>query len=219
LSLAHGAMTVHPKLGACGGPVTPVYEAPPPAWFHALGLDLACRDLGEAELWARWEGAPAAERTYPPCAPIGAGMVIRKAAYAAYVDQVAASTGRTALGRRGGDLSSGEDNDMVMTLLEQGWSVAYLPELRVEHLIPAARLTCEYLARYAYSTNRTWVQVLAMHGLRPWPPIAPWTSGLRKARAWMRGRPWRTPADFIRWRANGAGGRPLAATSDRARPA
>ena len=148
---------------------------------------------------ASWHNQNAEERSYPACAPIGAGMAVRRSAYAAYVAAAAQDPVRAALGRRGIDLASGEDNDIVMSLLEQGLTVAYLPELRLEHLIPARRLTADYLARYAYSSNRTWVQVLDVHGIRPWPAAPSWTAPLRKARAYVRNRAWAAPSNRIRW--------------------
>jgi glycosyltransferase involved in cell wall biosynthesis len=199
LRIALEALDADSSLGAIGGRVIAEFESPPPGWFAGLGLDLGCRDLGNRDQSASWVGHPPAARAFPTCAPIGAGMVIRRAAYADYVTAVETDPVRQALGRRGADLSSGEDNDMVMSLLVEGWRVAYLPRLRLKHLIPAARLTRDYLGRYARSSNRTWVQVLDVHGLRPWTPLAPWTIPLRKARALARSRPWRGDADFVRW--------------------
>lgn len=187
------------KLGAAGGKVIPRYETTPPAWFGKLDMSLACRDLGNKMITASWCNQNAGERCYPSCAPIGAGMAVRRSAYAAYVTAAAKDPVRAALGRRGIDLASGEDNDIVMSLLEQGSTVAYLPELQLEHLIPVRRLTADYLARYAYSSNRTWVQVLDVHGIRPWPAARGWTAPLRKARAYVRNRAWAAPANRIRW--------------------
>lgn len=201
LRLALEAFEADPTLGAAGGKALPRYEVPPPPWFAELGLSLACRDLGDEPLRAAWPGGRSPDGTYPKCAPIGAGMAIRREAYGAYVEAAAADPVRAALGRRGADLASGEDNDMILTLLEQGWSVAYLPGLRLEHLIPARRLSAGYLERYAQSSNRTWIQVLDVHGMRPWPAIAPWTTPLRKARAYLRNRAWASPVNRIRFRA------------------
>jgi glycosyltransferase involved in cell wall biosynthesis len=189
------------QLGAVGGKAIARYEAAPPAWFAGLDISLGCRDLGDAPLRASWSGIAAENRQYPICAPIGAGMAIRRAAFAAYVAATRSDPKRKRLGRRGSDLASGEDNDIIMSVLEQGLLVAYLPQLRLDHLIPAHRLTPEYLARYAYSSNRTWVQVLDVHGLRPWPRIARWTSAVRCARAYARNAAWVSEANYIRWRA------------------
>lgn len=193
------AFEADPTLGAIGGKSLPRYETPPPGWFEDLGISLACRDLGEVRQTARWDGP--GPHTYPDCAPVGAGMALRREAYGAYITAAASDPRRTALGRKGADLASGEDNDMVMSVLAAGWGVAYLPELSLIHLIPARRLTPAYLERYAESSNRTWVLVLDLHGIRPWSAIAPWTVPLRRARAWWRCRPWQGPAQRIAWKA------------------
>ena len=197
---AFQAMEADCTLGVAGGKSIPRYDVKPPAWFFELGIDLACRDHGNNPLYASWNSEDTSARTYPKCAPIGAGMVIRREAYAAYVAAAACDPGRLSLGRKGNDLSSGEDNDMVMSLLTQGWHVAYLPQLKLEHLIPARRLTRAYLANYAFSSSRTWVQVLSMHGIRPWTPISRWSLPLRKARAYLRNRAWASDANYVRWK-------------------
>ena len=191
------AFAADPQLGAVGGRVLPRYEVTPPAWFSEGGFSLACRDLGNDPLFARWDDARA--RTYPECAPIGAGMALRREAYGAYVDAASQDPVRLALGRNGTDLASGEDNDMVLTLLGKGWSVAYLPQLHIDHIIPATRLTEAYMIKYAASSNRTWVIVLGLHGIRPWKALARWTLPVRKARAWLVQRAWRGPLNRIAW--------------------
>ncbi|MEO0451718.1 MAG: glycosyltransferase [Pseudomonadota bacterium] len=186
-------------LGATGGKSLPRWEVEPPSWFETTGISLACRDLGEKPLSADWRTTPKSDRRYPECAPIGAGMGIRKSAYADYVDHAKQDPVRLALGRRGTDLASGEDNDMILTLLANGWRVAYLPQLSLDHIIPESRLSESYLRRYARSSSRTWVQVLAVHDIVPWPGLATWTLPFRKLRAWLRMRPWKGPVEQINW--------------------
>jgi len=140
------------------------------------------------------------ERAYPTCAPIGAGLAIRTEAYQAYVDSAARDARRTALGRAGENLASGEDNDIVMTLLEQGWSVGYFPSLELTHLIPKERVAPGYLAEMAESSNKTWVTVLDVHGICPWSPIPQWTVPLRKLRAYVRTQAWRSERRRVQWR-------------------
>jgi glycosyltransferase involved in cell wall biosynthesis len=200
LRRAAEAMSADRTLGAAGGKSIARYEAPPPPWFPEVEIDLACRDLGETAQYASWEGVERAQRTYPSCAPIGAGLVIRREVFAAYASAAAENARRLGLGRRGADLASGEDNDIVMVVLEQGWRIAYLPGLRLEHVIPAGRLTRDYLAAYAHSTTRTWVRVLDVHGIRPWRAIDPRSLKLRKARAYLAHRAWSGPAAYVRWR-------------------
>jgi GT2 family glycosyltransferase len=190
----------HPEVGALGGKALSEYEVEPPDWFDGLDVSLGCRDLGDAPKVGSWKGVPPEERTYPSFSPIGAGLGIRREAYATYVESAARDTRRTALGRSGENLASGEDNDMVMTLLSEGWAVGYFPSLVLTHLIPETRLTPKYLAGLARSSNKTWVTVLDVHDIRPWEPIAPWTLPLRKARAYLQTGAWQSEADRIRWK-------------------
>ena len=201
LSAAQSAMSNDLLLGAIGGKSIPDYEISPPSWIPEFTGALACRDLGERPLYAAWNQTEGPDtRSYPACAPIGAGLVIRRSALSQYVEQAAGDAARMRLGRAGKDLSSGEDNDIIMTLLENGWKVAYLPELVLRHLIPAVRLSRSYLSRLAYSSMRTWIAVLDMHGVRPWHGIAPWTVPLRKGRAFLTHRAWAGAACYISWR-------------------
>lgn len=190
----------HPEIGALGGKALPEYEVEPPDWFDDVGMDLGCRDLGDEVEIASWSDIPPDERSYPECAPIGAGLCIRAEAYESYVDSAARDARRTALGRAGENLASGEDNDIVMTLLEDGWSVGYFPSLELTHLIPEERVTPDYLAEMAESSNRTWVTVLDVHGIQPWSAIPKWTVPLRKLRAYLELRAWRGELERIRWR-------------------
>jgi hypothetical protein len=89
--------------------------------------------------------------------------------------------------------------------LAAGWSVGYFPQLCLTHLIPAARLTRDYLARLNHGIAKSWVEVLDRHGIRPWPPIPAWSVPLRKLRARVRFHAWRDTPSYIRWR--GACGR------------
>lgn len=184
-----------PALAAAGGAVHPEWEQPPPAWsveFHGL---LALRDFGRDVRIARGR----ADATWPPFAPVGAGLTIRSAAARAYAAAVANDARRRSLDRDGSNMASGGDNDIVFTALHSGGDVAYLPELTLTHLIPASRLEIPYLARLNRGVMRTWVRVLALHGQCPWPPIPAWSVGARVLRAWVHFRAWRGPAEWVRW--------------------
>jgi glycosyltransferase involved in cell wall biosynthesis len=200
LSNAVEAFNADPVLGAAGGKLIPRYETKPPPWFAHLGISLACCDYGDELIEMTWPQGDARERAYPAQAPVTAGLAIRRKAWTAYLEDAQPDPVRVALGRRGRELTSGEDNDIVMCLLGRGWKLAYLPQLRLDHLIPAHRLSPQYLERYAYSSSKTWVQVLDIHGICPWRAISDWTGPLRKVRAYMRFRAWRTVENRIRWR-------------------
>lgn len=193
--LAH--FEADPALGAIGGPIRPEFETEPPSWtreFHPL---LALRDLGPAPLRAGLRPADGSREAYPACAPVGAGMALRRAAAQAWLDHAdpAALTDR-----QGRELSSGGDNDIVIHALRAGWLAGYFPDLTLTHLIPAARLEAPYLARLNRGIQRSWLQLLLRHGLSPWPPISRHTVPLRRAKAWFVHRAWSSPAAHIRWR-------------------
>lgn len=187
----------HPRVGACGGRSVPEFSQPPEAWHRDFFDLLALRDLGPAPLFARRdESGSDTAQGYPPCAPIGAGMALRRAAVQPWLQRdVAASL----TDRRGSDLTSGGDNEIVFGVLRAGWDVAYFPELVLTHLIPAARLERRYLARLNRGIQSSWMRVLSRHGANPWPEIAGWSVPLRQLKAWLTCRAWTGPAAYVRW--------------------
>lgn len=188
----------HPKLGAAGGPVRGEFAAPKPAWWQPEfdGL-LACRDLGpEVRITGDRPDPAHGRRAYPAAAPVGAGMALRRAALQAWLEDTAASTPSD---RQGTALTSGGDNDIVLSLLRAGWSVGYFPDLALTHLIPAARLTRDYLARLNRGIAQSWVQVLARHDANPWPAVSRGSVPFRQLKAWFTYRAWSGPVAYIRW--------------------
>lgn len=188
----------HPKLGAAGGKNLGEFETPRPAWWQPEfdGL-LACRDLGDApQICSSLFDASTGRNEYPLCAPVGAGMALRRTALGPWLAD--ASTARLP-DRRGSDLSSSGDNDIVLSILRAGWSVGYFPSLVLTHLIPSGRVQPDYIARLNRGIARSWVQVLEKYGTNPWPPIAPWTVPLRQLKAWFVYRAWSGDLARIRW--------------------
>ena len=184
----------HPRLGAAGGKSVPEWETPPSGWVHEFAGTLALRDLGNE---ARVCGP--SETGYPTCAPIGAGMAVRRSAWNAYTHSLAGD--RTSPSdRTGQNLSSGGDNDIVLHVLRAGWQVGYFPQLSLTHLIPETRIIRGYLARLNDGISKSWVQVVARHDICPWPPANRRTVPLRKVRAYFRYKAWAGPAEYIRWK-------------------
>lgn len=186
-----------PRLGMAGGISVPEFESPPAEWQREFFSLLALRDLGPEPQTAvaPAQGTGQAIR-YPICAPIGAGMALRREAAEVWLQAAAASP---LSDRRGSALTSAGDNDIVLTLFKAGWHAGYFPTLRLTHLIPAGRLAPHYLARLNRGIQCSWMQVLARHQASPWPPIARWTLPFRQARAWLTYRAWTSPAARIRW--------------------
>jgi glycosyltransferase involved in cell wall biosynthesis len=187
----------HPKVGLLGGRSLPEFEQPPAPWVREFDGLIACRDLGDAPFISAGLRHPSTGRNdYPVFAPIGAGMALRRPAAQAWLDQGGPST---LPDRKGTDLSSSGDNDIVLAAMAAGWEAAYFPSLRLTHLIPAGRTAPDYLARLNRGIQRSWMQVLTKHNANPWPPVAAWTMPLRKLKAWFTFRGWSGDAAHIRW--------------------
>ncbi|WP_040483770.1 glycosyltransferase [Lyngbya aestuarii] len=196
----------YPKLGAWGGKTIPEYEIKPESWISEIDGLLGLRDFGDDLKVCYWEETSIQSfnlakqlKQYPDCSPIGAGLILRREAAEFYVQQVTGSSTRLAFGRTGKQLISGEDNDIVLTVLEGGWGVGYFPQLQLTHLIPSSRLSKNYLAKLNRAMSRSWIQVLDTHKIRPWLKIPRWTVLPRKIKAFFRYKPWKYPASYIRW--------------------
>jgi glycosyltransferase involved in cell wall biosynthesis len=184
------------ELGAIGGPSRPEFAVAPAPWIEEFFPLLAVRDLGPRPLTTKLRPSDEGHRVlYPSHAPIGAGLALRRHA----MDTWLAADASSLSDRQGQALSSGGDNDIVLTLLRAGWRVGYFPALALTHLIPASRLDPAYLGRLNRGIQKSWMQVLTHHDANPWSPIPRWTVPLRQLKAWFTHRAWSTPAARIRW--------------------
>lgn len=186
----------YPELGSIGGPAIPEYQEEPADWFEPGLAPIGCRDLGNNMIMTSWDKE---NPSYPECAPIGAGMVTRREAIKIWADLVTKDPIRQALGRTGDALTSGEDNDINLVILRNGWNLGYFPKLKLTHLIPPGRLTLEYQRKISQVSFRDYVRVLDIHGIRPWPAIPKWTLKPRIFKAYLKLRPWTSPGASIRW--------------------
>ena len=187
----------HPSVGALGGKNLPEFEQPPPAWMREFDGLIACRDYGDVPEISQGLWKTQNQRNeYPRWAPIGAGMALRREAAQSWLRDASATQ---LSDRRGSELTSGGDNDIILSLMQSGWDVGYFPSLALTHLIPSNRITRDYLARLNRGIASSWVQVLTKHHACPWGPIAAWTVPLRQAKAWFTYRAWSSPAAYIRW--------------------
>ncbi|OIR07338.1 putative glycosyl transferase [mine drainage metagenome] len=196
LETAVALLERHPDTGLVGGKSVPEFERQPEPWQEEFFPLLALRDPGDSPLLSDTGTVAGDFREYPPYAPIGAGMVLREAVAKAWVSRGASPR---LSDRRGRELSSGGDNDIVLCGLSAGWRVGYFPELSLVHLIPASRLEPDYLARLNRGIQKSWMQVLTLHGANPWGPVSSVGAGLRIIKAWFMHRPWSSPAARVRF--------------------
>lgn len=191
--------TQHPEVGCFGGKSIPEFETPPPHWFFTSGIDLGCQDFGDKSHISNFRNQGFKVTSYPEFAPIGTGMVISKQAFFIYVEEVEKDYRRLELGRKGQALTSGEDNDIILTIIKNGFEIAYVPTLKIQHFIPRKRYSKEYLSKMAFESNRSWIKVLNMHGINSWKRISPITFPLRKLKAYFKIKPWNSPEKLIQW--------------------
>src|SRR5690606_16816907 len=142
----------------------------------------------DQEHFAQWSSP---NDPWPIIAPVGAGMVIRRRELARYATAAQADTRRMSLDRREQSLASGGDCDIVMTVLNSGASVCYAPKLSMVHLIPSTRLTRDYLGRLAEGAMHSWVQVLDIHGRRPWKPVSHWMVPILAVKYYLTSHAWK----------------------------
>jgi glycosyltransferase involved in cell wall biosynthesis len=184
-----------PRLGVGGGKGVPEFEAgPPESWVAEFFPILAIRDFGDNEVVYK-KSDPL---VYPEFGPIGAGMVARRDAMILWTEAFAADPGL--VGRKGTELTNADDLDIVIQLFRAGWEVGYFPKLVFTHLIPATRVTKEYLGRLEYGTAKSCIKLYSRHDLAKLAPVAQWTVSLRKWRAYFRHRAWAGSAEYVRWK-------------------
>ncbi|MBK8284616.1 MAG: glycosyltransferase family 2 protein [Ahniella sp.] len=169
LSETRAFLEQRPDIGVIGGPCIPEFDGPIPSWAQEFLPLLALRDLGKEPLIH--SGEHGLSHGYPSFSPIGAGMAIRTSLAQHWASNRALDENGL-IDRCGSALSSAGDNDIVFSCLRQYAGVAYLPTLRVTHLLSVSRLDPFYLAKLNEGIQRSWQQVLAIHGVSPWQPIS-----------------------------------------------
>ncbi len=120
-----------------GGPVSPIWEAPPPPW-----LDLTRRNLW-GTLAIQDHGAEAFAYEERRLVPLGANM--------GFWRSLIERTGgfRTDLGRTNSRRLLGQEvPDLLARARAAGLHGVYVPEMHVEHHVPASRLTRDYFRRW-----------------------------------------------------------------------
>jgi glycosyltransferase involved in cell wall biosynthesis len=129
---------IHPNLGAWSGQVLPEFEIPPPADIEPFLHVLCIRELA-ADQWGNSSDTAKL--------PYGAGMCVRRNVAERYARCIASSDNRIGLDRKGNSLASSGDLDLALTSMDLGLGTGLFRDLVVTHLIPARRLTKDYILR------------------------------------------------------------------------
>lgn len=123
----------NPDMSAMGGPIAPIFESERPAWLTGpLELPYTIVNLGTEE------------REYPRSLnPFGANMAMRRQALEGNLFPLH-------LGRKGNLLLSGEESWVFEQIRAKGGLVKYHPDMAVDHFVPAARLSKEWIMNRYY---------------------------------------------------------------------
>jgi glycosyltransferase involved in cell wall biosynthesis len=130
----------YPFLGVFGaGNLEPQFEREPAAELRPFLRLLALRSVPR-ETWSNhltdWESFP-----------WGAGLCARRGVALEFVKLIALFDASNVLGRRGDQLFCAEDDLFSWAAARINLGFGIFPELRLKHLIPAARLSREYILR------------------------------------------------------------------------
>ncbi len=91
------------------------------------------------------------------CYPYGTGLILNKDIAEVYVDRVRQNR-YTLSDRKGKDLTSGGDVQMVLTAVEQGLGAGIISGLHIKHIIIPSKATLTYLQNHQYSTASIYVK-------------------------------------------------------------
>jgi hypothetical protein len=131
----------YPILGTWGGSVVPQFErpdlAPPQSLFPLLTLRVTRTDL-----WSN-------DAEHHGSTPWGAGLCVRREVAIQHMRELEERAPGLELDLHGERLLYGGDTDIAYTGCGMGLGKGVFKALEVEHLIPAARCSAEYLCRVA----------------------------------------------------------------------
>lgn len=163
------------RLAGCGGRVLPVFpEGGPPPWLRRLLARTRSTFLGPYHDLGAVPCDYAADRFV---VPFGANCAYRKALIREPGYHPGLGPSR-ATGLRGG-----EDTELALRLMRQGWRLRYCPDAVVYHPVDPARLTWEYVARGYYWQGVERARLCRILGI---PVPSPWQLQRRRLRTIVR---------------------------------
>jgi glycosyltransferase involved in cell wall biosynthesis len=125
-------------LGSWSGQTIPEFEEQPSDWTKPYWGYLAIREFDRDQ----WSNLYQNDIT-----PYGAGLCVRKIVAEEYLRLVNSDPKRMSLGRKGKIMLSGEDIDLAYTACDLGLGTGLFASLKLIHLMPAKRLSEEYLLK------------------------------------------------------------------------
>lgn len=144
------ALETYPKATMFCGRILPDWDGSEPAWVHDTGphriypLPIPRYDQGIAHRLITVEHGPL---------PGGGNLFLRTGVFG----RIGGFS--TDLGPRGHDLGGGEDSEFVLTALQKGERLQYVPEVLQYHYVDTERLKFSYLIRKSYQRSRSITRV------------------------------------------------------------
>jgi glycosyltransferase involved in cell wall biosynthesis len=165
-----------PILGAWGGQIFPEFEEAPPDWTKPYWGYLAIREFNQD----KWSNLLHQHEI----TPFGAGLCIRRIVAEKYSDLVRNDPKRINLDRKGNLMLSGGDIDLACTSCDIGLGMGLFTSLKLIHLMPAVRLSEEYLLKIVEGS--TYSQVI-LDSLRDKTPVKRsfYSETLLQIRRWL----------------------------------
>jgi glycosyltransferase involved in cell wall biosynthesis len=176
-----------PALGAWGGQIKPVWEAPPSddmlPWIQHLAL---CEF--DTPAWSSF--------VHDWTVPYGAGMCVRSEVVPAFLEGRSARALSTRFGRNGRSMVSGEDQLLAYAATTMGLGVGKFPSLVLHHLIPRQRVDPDYLVKAAQGNSHAALLLQLIHrteearfSTRVWPMFKVFAGllflrGMRRRMVW-----------------------------------
>jgi glycosyltransferase involved in cell wall biosynthesis len=126
-----------PDAGLFGGPIEPVFVGTPPWWLSRV-FPHSWAASAYGTLMFGEEALPLSEELRP----YGANMAVRRELQRQFRYD-------PSRGPRGSHYVVGEETTMVLAMLRAGHSGWYVPDARVQHIVPPSHQTTAHLRRYA----------------------------------------------------------------------
>ncbi|MEO4000994.1 glycosyltransferase [Mesorhizobium sp. CAU 1732] len=146
----------NPSMGVFGGRIVGEFATPPAPAISAALPFLALRDFGPQEKRVAAQAEPGFDVP-------GAGMVLRRDIALAFARMVEDGT-LAGIGRTGNSLASGDDTACCLIARRMGLPLAYVPALRLTHIIPKGRLEADYLRRLVHGIGGSAARLDALFG-------------------------------------------------------